>query len=522
MTYKILIADDEENIRMGIANNCSWNQYGIEKIFTACNGLEAMELIELEQPDIVITDIKMPVMDGLELIRKVSASYPDILFAVLSGYEDFEFARTALKHNAIDYLLKPCSIESIHELLQKAVLRLNEQRKKKEFLHKILEDYQKLEYRLREQALKDFIINPVCRLEELTENELFLFLENQALRLLLLHTDETAQAMRTFSLMQICQEILQKSHKIFLCTICGNQVLMVLEYLPYPVLREELLQIKEVYGKYYEESITIAVGEKTIFTQLKESFRNLLTYLHSQFFIGNDNIITTFDLPIVSKPLAVKNFQFENLELAIKSGNHKEVNTILDKLFEQLGDFEYEVEQIKAFSIQLYLYIIQLSDGMEHMKYQESVLQINNCTTLSAIHIILRDTAHTIITEMYENVQRNTHEMIKKILLLIDEHLDDEKLSLSFIANEILYVNVDYLGKLFKSETGEKFSKFVTDKRIKKAKELFWENRGIAVNEVAMRTGFGYNAQYFSKVFKSYTGYTPKEYHNKFGLECEE
>ena len=117
---------------------------------------------------------------------------------------------------------------------------------------------------------------------------------------------------------------------------------------------------------------------------------------------------------------------------------------------------------------------------------------------------------------MYENVQRNTHEIIKKILLLIDEHLADEKLSLSFIANQILYVSVDYLGKLFKTETGEKFSKYVTDKRIKKAKELFLSDPAIAVNEVALLTGFGYNAQYFSKVFKSCTGYTPKEYHNKF------
>ena len=110
MTYKVLIVDDEKNIRMGIANNCAWTEYGIGQVMTACNGQEALQLILNEKPDIVITDIKMPIMDGLELIKKTAELYPDTLFAVLSGYDDFDFARTALKHNAIDYLLKPCSI----------------------------------------------------------------------------------------------------------------------------------------------------------------------------------------------------------------------------------------------------------------------------------------------------------------------------------------------------------------------------------------------------------------------------
>ena len=516
MSYKVLIADDEENIRMGIADNCSWEEYGIVQVLTACNGQEALELILNEKPDIVITDIKMPVMDGLELIHKAAGLYPDTLFVILSGYDDFDFARTALKHNAIDYLLKPCSLESIHELLKNAVARLNERKEKKEFLQKILDDYQELESRLEEQAFKDYIINPVTRRESLTEYTPYNFLKDQSFRLLLLHTDNTAQAVCTFSLMQISREILQKTHRIFLCTICSSQVLLVLEYLPYPGLRKDLLEIKEAFRKYYGHSITIAAGEKTTLDKVKESYRNLLTYLHSQFFIGNDNIITTFDLPSISKPLSVNNFQTEFLELAIKSGNHKELDEILNQLFNQLNDLEYNVEQIKAFSVQVYLYIIQQVDTREYMQYLDKIIQINNCTTLSSIHSILQETAHTIISAMYENVQRSTHEMIKKIMLLIDEHLADEKLTLSFIANEILYVNVDYLGKLFKTETGEKFSKYVTDKRIKKAKELFLSDPSIAVNEVARLTGFGFNAQYFSKVFKSCTGYTPKEYHNKF------
>jgi len=109
--YKAIIVDDEKNIREGIQKNCDWKKYNINAVYTAQNGKDALEIIKKVQPDIVITDVKMPEMTGLELIKTVAPLYPDILFAILSGYDEFEFAQEALKYNVQDYILKPCNIE---------------------------------------------------------------------------------------------------------------------------------------------------------------------------------------------------------------------------------------------------------------------------------------------------------------------------------------------------------------------------------------------------------------------------
>lgn len=514
--YRVLIVEDEENIRTGIANNCDWMGHHFHTAYTASNGQEALEQIALFSPHLVITDIKMPVMDGFELIKTASELYPDLLFGILSGYEEFEYARASLQLNVLDYLLKPCSIDSIHNLLDAAAKKLSQNLAKKRYIEKMEHDYRRIKTLLQEQVLKDYIISTIYKESELLSYKELLPLKGKKLRLLLFHVDEMSQHSDLYSLMTICQEHLSHSHNVYLCTLYNEQVLIVSEYYPYPELLETLLEIKKIFSDYHEKPVTIAVGEPTTLARIKESYQNLYAYLNSLFYIGSGNIITTFDLPSINKPIFVEHFNLEYLTLALRSGNRKELDFILENLFQQLNKPEYDVAQIRAFTIQVYVSIIQQADQRDLFQHLSGIARINDSSSLASIQKIIQETSHEIIASLYENVQRCQNNLVKQIHDLIDKYLADEKLSLGFIAHEILYVNVDYLGKLFKSETGEKFSKYVTNKRIKKAKELFTENHNISVSEVAQLTGFGYNAQYFSKVFKSYTGYTPKEYHNKF------
>lgn len=119
--YKVLLADDERIILEGISNVIDWASLDTELIATARNGIEAYEKITEFQPHIVISDIKMPGMDGLELAGKVRADYPDIQFIVLSGFSEFEYARCAMQHGVRNYLLKPCNEADIIETVIEAV-----------------------------------------------------------------------------------------------------------------------------------------------------------------------------------------------------------------------------------------------------------------------------------------------------------------------------------------------------------------------------------------------------------------
>jgi len=131
--YKVLLADDERIILEGISNVIDWQSLDTELIATARNGIEAYEKITEYQPHIVISDIKMPGMDGLELAGKVRADFPDIQFIVLSGFSEFEYARCAMQHGVKNYLLKPCNEADIIETVMEAVKDIKKKEQQRQF-----------------------------------------------------------------------------------------------------------------------------------------------------------------------------------------------------------------------------------------------------------------------------------------------------------------------------------------------------------------------------------------------------
>ena len=176
---------------------------------------------------------------------------------------------------------------------------------------------------------------------------------------------------------------------------------------------------------------------------------------------------------------------------------------------------KYDTQQIRAYLTHIYVSMIQLADASIISKYLDGITKITTLTSLREIINLLRSTAADIMSAMQFHIQHQQNELIKKVTGYVDEHLTDNHLTLSFIAHKLLYVNVDYLGKLFNAEYGEKFSAYLTRRRVELAASMLLDG-AIPINEIALKCGFGYNSQYFSKVFKKSTGYTPTEYRTKF------
>ena len=127
--YKLIIVDDEQSIRNGMANGIPWNDWGFEVIGQASDGLEALELVENERPDVVLSDIRMPRMDGVELMQRLHKDYPDVKVIILSGYSDFEAARKMLSSGmVVEYLLKPASEDELFEAVFKCIERIDQTR----------------------------------------------------------------------------------------------------------------------------------------------------------------------------------------------------------------------------------------------------------------------------------------------------------------------------------------------------------------------------------------------------------
>ena len=135
--YRLLIVDDEEDIRRGIARGIPWSQLGFEVAGQAGNGEEAVGLLESARPDVVLSDIRMPKMDGIELMQYLSANYPEIKIIILSGYNDVEYLNMAIKNRVTEYLLKPTDIDEFCQLFQNLKTRLDEEHQQKQEIEQL-------------------------------------------------------------------------------------------------------------------------------------------------------------------------------------------------------------------------------------------------------------------------------------------------------------------------------------------------------------------------------------------------
>lgn len=232
--YRVLIADDEINILEGIACLVNWEDCGATLVNKAESGRVAFNFIMENPPDIVITDIKMPGMTGVELIEKVHPIFPDIKFIILSGYDEFEYAKTVMQYNVKYYLLKPSNEEKIEEALRKVIEELNEEKGKEQIVANIKSKLQDVLPKAKEQFLKEFITNKKYGLSEWEYiSQLFEMKESsQEIKLVVFEIDEDHDFEPVFALKEIAVDYLNNNHTIQLCTTIGERVVLVCENSP--------------------------------------------------------------------------------------------------------------------------------------------------------------------------------------------------------------------------------------------------------------------------------------------------
>ena len=159
--YRIILVDDEEEVRQSIIRKINWTEAGFQVVGDAENGEDAMEKVEALEPDLILTDIRMPYMDGLTLAEKVRQKYPSVKIVIFSGYDDFEYAKQAIKLNVTEYILKPVNVEELTAILKRIKSNLDEEIEQKRNVSLLRENYIKSLPILREQFINELISYPV-------------------------------------------------------------------------------------------------------------------------------------------------------------------------------------------------------------------------------------------------------------------------------------------------------------------------------------------------------------------------
>jgi two-component system response regulator YesN len=510
--YKVVLVDDERIITDGMSKVIKWESIGTSLIGTAKNGIEGYEFISQNQPDIVISDIKMPGMNGLELVKKVYENFPEIRFILLSGFSEFDYAKQAMEYGVKHYLLKPCNENTIMDAVREICEELNQKKERESFVENMKQTLEKVLPFAKEQKLKEFVTNIYENSDLNSYQTLFqIDIDTANVRLVLFQLEGDFQLEQLFALKNIAENMF--GDYILCCTVGEMILILVQDEGGILNIQQKVERIRDTFHQYYQHDCTIAVSESGKLNAANKLYLEALDCLSYRFYLGDGTIITKKDIALKNEKDKVE-FYYDDQKFCrlVKSGSWDEVEKEITSIFSTFIDLRIDIYGTKSYVIQLFNAMIRLCDPQCMNNYLMKLPILLELDTIQNMRSFFENIAMEITSTFYQQNKNKHSTTISKVIEIIEEHIGDPNLSLQWVANEMLYMNADYLGKLFKKETGEKFSNFLTRIRIEKAIEMIETESDVKIFELAEKIGFGDNSQYFSQVFKKQTGFTPSEY----------
>lgn len=508
-TISILIVDDEKYEGILMEKGVDWERHGFRIAATVQSAEEVLKIMEEEIPDIVYTDINMPIMDGLGLSRRIRKQYPTVHIVIVTGFREFEYAREAIHIGVEDFLLKPIQADEMLATavkIREQILKLRAERSKQvesfpvlcqELVRRIVTGYidgndavEKLNVYnmplLYQHRMRGFL------LETNLGNESFMFS--------VLETMNQAVGERNY-----WYTFLEKNKVFFVIGEKENaaaQIEWAFEKLS-AVSKEEMMvvSVSNPCSKIEDCPKLLSECEEASVNTMKDEGKTLVFY---EEYIGY--------MEEISRSYPVN---FDEYRLAVKSGDQEAAIGFIDRYLERyIFDGPLLVPQLRNLGI-LILHNT-LSIMKEYNKYFNDAEQMKLLETISHMNTLQEfcRTAYSLTEKVISAVSQNSNgnNMVQKAQEYIEHNLDREGLSLNMIASE-LYVNASYLSRIFKQTVGESITKYIMRKRIEKSMDLF-DQTDLKVYEVAAAVGMP-DAHYFGTCFKRYTGKTVNEYKSK-------
>jgi two-component system response regulator YesN len=514
--YKVMVVDDERIIREGIENGLRWGQLGLHYVGSSKDGVEAYEQVLLTQPDIIITDLRMPRCDGLQLIEKLQKDYAHIRFIVLSGYSDFEYAKSTMRYGVRHYLLKPCRIDDIEKAVGEIVVELDSYKSKERFIQDLESRLQNMVPQMKEQFLRDCILGyQKPGQSEWDDYKRVLQLTDDNVRIVLIQQEGEFDFVELFALRNIVEELFAVD-RLLLCTFIGKRFLILLRDMSEQEAYQTIRQIHTVYANYYKVRLVSAYTEPDRMERLPLLYTEAIEYLKFSFYFGEKGIITKRDVrdanDTATDAMNAEIADFETLTMAIKIGNEAEMKSELNHFFTKLNDLHLDVETAVSYCIELYAVVIRQSQKRDLVQAAQERARLLGMVTLEDIRQSLLGISLEITQENYKAHSSRQSRLAREVQQIVQDQYMDEHLSLVTISKEHIFIDADYIGRLFKKEVGENFSHYLMKTRMMKASELILSTSELKIFEIAQQTGFGENYPYFSQVFKKNFACTPTEY----------
>jgi len=538
---KVFLVEDEFVVREGIKRNIDWQANGYEFCGEAGDGELAFPMIQKLKPDIVITDIRMPFMDGLELSRLIKKEFPWIEIIILTGFEEFEYAKEAISLGVAKYLLKPISGDELLGEIADIAEKINEKKKEREIREKYAAEME--ENLLKEKKeLFQYLVTGSKSMTELLEIAERLKLDLSALwyNIVLVKVQSTNHAPEEYSKRMIAVE---KKLKFLLdepYVICFDRNLegKALIFKADSIEELEALQNKYIAGLETEltgnEQYRYFGGIGKPVNRLRElpvSFESASHAFAQRYLIKGNCILDSrvldqrtsaekeeFDIHNIDP----KELQSERIREFLKLGNKEEAVYFVDEFFKRQGANALNSTIFRQYIVMdVYFCVAAFLEELQVGREEIAAFDVNAGMLQSKEHAM--EYVTKIIEKAVDLREKNSSNrygsIVDQVKKYIEEHYEEEELSLNLLAS---YVNFspNHLSMVFSQQTGQTFIKFLTDFRMNKAKELL---RGTSMrsSEISLEVGYK-DPHYFSYLFKKTQGMTPTQYRGKKNGEGEE
>lgn len=535
--YGVLIVDDEESVRSGLRDCVNWSRYGVRVVGEAEDGEEALALLAETPAQIVVTDVKMPHMDGITLSAKLRERYPDIRIVFISGFDDLDYIKSALKLEAVDYILKPLQLDELEAVIAKIADRLRAEETR---LAKLNELHMKLNQSiplLRERFLVALVRDGVKEAGRMTDKFGFLGIrlrpgEGQYCVFIVAIDDyadsaagltESDRQLTSFALLNICEDIMNERLLGHAFEIRPGEYAGILNLFSdaeeeelFPVVNECRTQLNRIL----KLDVTIGVG-RTVgeLASLPHSYRQAAAAAEHKWYLGKNQIITIDSLESGTEgQVADAMPDIRRFVSLLKAERPLDATGYIERWFGALqGSRALPIKTCRNGCAQLLLacsnLLLELELEPEAVGRSERSLWdlMQRVETIGEMQEALLAHTRLVHAAIAEKRERKTRNVVVQIQKYMQEHYARD-LTIAEIAGSV-YLTTTYVCLLFKQETGMTINEYLIDVRIGRAKQMLADPRN-KLYDICFAVGYK-DPSYFSKLFKKQTGYAPTEYRDK-------
>lgn len=535
--YKLLLVDDEEEVRQGIIKKIEWEKYGFQLVGQAENGSEALEIAEKILPDVVITDIKMPFMDGIKLSQELKKSISTIKIVILTGFDEFEYAQKAVNLNVTEYVLKPISSKDLIDILLRLKTQLDDEIARKEDMEALKAHYIKSLPVLKEKFFSSLITSRLKK-DEICEKcrNYGINLKGDCFAVAVVSIDdsilkerhgylygEEAELIRS-AVLNIVTEI-GDMHHIYNIFIHNDRIVLIIsvEEEKSEAISSEILstleEIRQSVEKYLKLTVTIGLGtiEKDI-TMISDSWGNAVAALDYRLILGSNRIIWIEDIEPSSKDKIIFDKTMEHeLESSIKVGTEKEVSETIDRMFNKLIDARASFKDYQIYLLEMLTSILKAAQSSKvdlaaiFGKDYNLFVELYRFNDLKHIKNWFMEISLKIRNYIMKDRKDTCELLVEKAKEYINRNYSDSNININDICS-YLHISQTYFSLLFKRETKMTFTNYLTLIRMEEAKQLL-KTTDMKTFAVARKVGYS-EPNYFSYCFKRYFGMSPSEYRN--------